>query len=81
MPPESDAHVQSVQSIDPGAPAAEAGAAPEGVACDFCGEVVASVRRVALDGDYERLRTRHQVQYSCEVCFDQKERARTAGPA
>ena len=55
--------------------------APEGVACDFCGEVVDSVRRVALDGDYERLRTRHQVQYSCGPCFEKKEQARTASGA
>lgn len=53
-------------------------ATPEGVACDFCGQVVDSVRRVALDGDYERLRTRHQVQYSCAACFEKKERERTA---
>jgi hypothetical protein len=54
---------------------------PEGVACDLCGEVVDTVRRVALDGDYERLRTRHRVQYSCAVCFEKKERARTASEA
>ncbi len=52
--------------------------APEGVACDFCGQVVDSVRRVALDGDYERLRTRHQPLYSCQPCFEKKERERTA---
>ena len=46
------------------------------IRCDFCSRVVPSVRRVALDGDYERLRTRHQVQYSCEACFEKKERER-----
>jgi len=53
----------------------------DGVACDFCGEVVDTVRRVALDGDYDRLRTRHRVQYSCATCFDKKERERTAAAA
>ncbi len=52
--------------------------APDGVACDFCGDVVPSVRRVALDGDYERLRTRHRVRYSCASCFEKKEAERTA---
>ena len=68
MTSETDASASSIQSDDE---------VPEGVACDFCGEVVASVRRVALDGDYERLRTRHQVQFSCEPCFEKKERERT----
>ena len=68
-PPENDA--------DATPPTAE----DAGRACDFCGEVVPSVRRVALDGDYERLRTRHQVQYSCADCFEKKERQRGADPA
>ena len=51
---------------------------PEGIGCDFCGAVVSSVRRVALHGDYERLRTPHAVQYACEPCFEQKDRERTA---
>ncbi len=50
---------------------------PEGIGCDFCGAVVPSVRRVALDGDYERLRTPHAVQYACEGCFERKDRERT----
>ena len=49
---------------------------PEGIGCDFCEAVVPSVRRVALDGDYERLRTPHAVQYACESCFEQKDRDR-----
>ena len=66
-------------SSESDAPALSEGAdPPEGVACDFCGEVVDSVRRVALDGDYERLRTRHEVRYSCEPCFERKERERAA---
>ena len=50
--------------------------APEGIACDFCGEVVPHVRRVALDRDYERLQTRHQVQYACPPCSQAKEEGR-----
>ncbi|MEE8581281.1 MAG: hypothetical protein V3T33_06795 [Myxococcota bacterium] len=44
--------------------------------CDFCGERVGSVRRVALDGDYERLRTPHRVRYACPSCSDRKEQQR-----
>lgn len=47
-----------------------------GLRCDFCGQIVPRVRRVALDGDYERLQTRHVVQYACEPCSEQKERRR-----
>ena len=47
-----------------------------GFRCDFCGLEVASVKRVALDGDYERLLTRHVVRYACESCSDEKERKR-----
>ena len=54
--------------------------APEGVAprlrCDFCGEVVARVRRVALDRGYDRLQTPHRAQYACERCSEDKERRR-----
>lgn len=52
--------------------------APEGsqLRCDFCGEPSESVRRVALDGSYERLRTRHVPQYACETCSERKERER-----
>lgn len=44
--------------------------------CDFCGETVSSVRRVALDGSYERLRTPHKVQYACPACSEKKEQER-----
>ena len=44
--------------------------------CDFCGELAESVRRVALDGSYERLRTRHVPQYACSTCSERKERDR-----
>lgn len=44
--------------------------------CDFCGDVVASVRRVALDQEYDRLQKAHQEQYSCAACFEKKEQER-----
>jgi hypothetical protein len=44
--------------------------------CDFCGEVVGSVRRVAIDTDYERLQTPHKELYACEGCSAKKERTR-----
>ena len=50
--------------------------APVRLACDFCGEEVSAVSRVALDTDYERLRTPHRELYSCEACFQKKERRR-----
>jgi len=77
MIPEFDSTLDPVRPPDPTL-VEEASA---GVTCDFCGQVVGAVRRVALDGEYERLRTRHQVRYSCEPCFEKKERERqsTAG--
>ena len=50
--------------------------AQEGVRCDFCGERVASVRRVALDHEYERLRTKHRERYACPTCSEKKESER-----
>ena len=44
--------------------------------CDFCGKPAATVRRVALDRDYERLRTPHRELYACPECSDAKERRR-----
>jgi hypothetical protein len=49
--------------------------------CDFCGREVNRVRRVALDRDYDRLQTPHQVQYACSACSERKERERAAGSA
>ncbi len=49
--------------------------------CDFCGEEVARVRRVALDDDYDRLQKPHPIQYACESCSEEKERARRAQAA
>ena len=46
------------------------------LACDFCHARVSSVRRVALDGDYERLTTPPAVQYACPDCFEYKDRVR-----
>lgn len=54
--------------------------------CDFCGDRVTSVRRVALDAEYDRLQKAHQERYACASCFEAKERERlglarsSAGP-
>ncbi len=50
--------------------------APQAMKCDFCGDEVASVRRVALDGQYDRLRKAHEVLYACSSCSERKERQR-----
>jgi hypothetical protein len=68
-------------SPDTVSPAAAAGRdhpteAAGGVRCDFCQAVVPSVRRVALDGEYERLRTRHNERYACPACSERKEQER-----
>ncbi|GEM_PF-2631603 len=44
--------------------------------CDFCGDRVSTVRRVALDWGYDRLQKVHHEQYSCSSCFDLKEERR-----
>ena len=44
--------------------------------CDFCGDRVGAVRRVALDWEYDRLQKVHHEQYSCSSCFEVKERRR-----
>ena len=59
---------------DPGISQAHGEAA--GQRCDFCGDVVASVRRVALDFDYDRLQKAHSEKYSCADCFEAKESQR-----
>jgi hypothetical protein len=48
---------------------------PEPLRCDFCGEAVSSVRRVALDVGYDRLKP-HREQYACERCSERKDRER-----
>lgn len=44
--------------------------------CDFCGETVSRVRRIALDRGYERLQTPHEARYACERCSEEKEQRR-----
>ncbi len=51
-------------------------AAPDGIRCDFCGELAPSVRRVALDRDYDRLQAPHKERYACARCSEEKERER-----
>jgi uncharacterized protein with PIN domain len=63
-------------SMDTSNPADDQAAAPESVRCDFCGAAVRRVRRIALDGEYERLRTPHKVRYACESCSARKEAER-----
>jgi len=50
--------------------------ADPGRVCDFCGDRVRSVRRVALDAEYDRLQKAHREQYSCASCFEAKEKQR-----
>jgi hypothetical protein len=49
---------------------------PAGQRCDFCGARVATVRRVAIDRDYDRLQTPHRELYACEPCSNRKEERR-----
>jgi hypothetical protein len=49
---------------------------PKGLRCDFCGQTVARVRRIALDDDYDRLQVRHVERYACSACSEKKERQR-----
>ncbi len=55
-----------------------AGTSPNapGMRCDFCGQTVARVRRIALDSGYDRLQVRHAERYACGACSDKKERQR-----
>lgn len=67
---------------EPGNEATTAGSGEDaGFSCDFCGRDVPSVQRVALDGEYERLRTPHKALYACPSCSEQKSRDREAGGA
>jgi hypothetical protein len=47
-----------------------------GLRCDFCGQQVTTVRRIALDRGYERLRTPHVERYACPACSEKKEKQR-----
>lgn len=49
---------------------------PAALCCDLCGAESRAVQRVALDRDYERLTTRHAVQYACQPCYEKKDRQR-----
>lgn len=74
---ESNSAAEALSPIQPQAqPVMGDSSEPEGLCCDFCGDRVMRVRRVALDGDYERLQTRHAVRYACESCSEEKERQR-----
>lgn len=44
--------------------------------CDFCGEPSPTVRRVALDRDYDRLQKPHPERYACPTCSEAKDRER-----
>jgi hypothetical protein len=55
---------------------AEPSEVPQGQRCDFCGAVVPTVRRVAVDRDYDRLQAPHAELYACEPCSERKERTR-----
>jgi hypothetical protein len=48
----------------------------EALRCDLCGVETGAVQRVALDRGYERLATRHTVQYACQSCHERKDRQR-----
>ena len=67
--------MQGMQDAPPfgasGAPAEDAG--QTGLRCDFCGATVPRVRRIALDGDYDRLQTPHAARYACPDCSQRKE--------
>ena len=68
------AETESNPAPDPAEVAVEG--SESGQRCDFCGRTVERVRRVALDGDYERLRTPHRVSFACPECSAEKERDR-----
>ena len=42
--------------------------------CDFCEEPVNQVRRVLIDGEYERVKAK--ALYACEKCSEEKDRQR-----
>ncbi len=52
------------------------GLAIDGRLCDLCGDTVGTVRRVALDHEYDRLQKAHKELYSCSSCFEEKEKRR-----
>ena len=66
----------SEEQLETGAREGDDGEDGAPLKCDFCGEPAENVRRVALDGEYERLRTRHQPRYACARCSERKEQER-----
>lgn len=44
--------------------------------CDFCGAEADTVKRVAVDKDYDRLTVRHEKRYACKACSEKKEKER-----
>lgn len=46
--------------------------------CDFCGKESATVTRVALDREYDRLTVKHEKRYACAECSEKKEKERKA---
>jgi hypothetical protein len=44
--------------------------------CDFCGQSIDVVKRVALAEDYDRLTVPHKTMYACQPCHEAKERER-----
>lgn len=57
-------------------PSGRESGATAGRRCDLCGKEVVSVRRVALDREYDRLQVAHKELYACEPCFEAKEQKR-----
>lgn len=49
--------------------------------CDFCGVESDTVKRVAVDRDYDRLTVRHEKRYACPACSEKKEKERAAREA
>ena len=60
---------RSIETTD----STEAAAPASGQRCDFCGAEATTVRRVALDRDYDRLQKAHRELYACGPCSDRKE--------
>ncbi len=44
--------------------------------CNFCGEEVDTIQRVALDVGYDRLTVKHDKKYACPECSTKKEKER-----
>lgn len=60
----------------PGESPETSGSSSGGMICDFCGERVPNVRRVAVDREYDRLATPHRELYACPACSERKDQER-----